>query len=117
MRVSWFWLAVEMVLSDLKPPAAPWSPNPLLNGKSQSSSFLRTPWDETKVRSFGPWRVADRTEPTDALTTPEPLPGAKLPDDGAEPSLEPVTVTPQPLEAENTLVSESALTALRVAAY
>jgi flagellar biosynthesis/type III secretory pathway protein FliH len=89
----------------------------LLNGKSQSSSFLRTQWDETKVRSFGPWRVADRTEPTDALTLPEPLPGAQLPEDGAEPSLEPITASPQPLEVENTLVSESALTALRVAAY
>jgi flagellar biosynthesis/type III secretory pathway protein FliH len=89
----------------------------LLNGKSQSSSFLRTQWDETKVRSFGPWRVADRTEPTDALTLPESLPGAQLTDDGEEPSLEPSTDTPQPLEAENTRVSESALTALRAAAY
>jgi flagellar biosynthesis/type III secretory pathway protein FliH len=61
--------------------------------------------------------VADRTEPTDALTLPEPLPGAQLPDDGSEPSLEPITASPQPLEVENTLVSESALTALRVAAY
>jgi flagellar biosynthesis/type III secretory pathway protein FliH len=89
----------------------------LLNGKSQSSSFLRTQWDETKVRSFGPWRVADRTEPTDALTLAEPLPGAQLHDDSAEPSLEPITASPQTLEAENTLVSESALTALRSAAY
>jgi flagellar biosynthesis/type III secretory pathway protein FliH len=117
MRVSWFWLAAEMALSDLKPPTAPWSPNPLLNGKSQASSFLRTQWDETKVRSFGPWRVADRTEPTDALTLAEPLPGAQLHDDSAEPSLEPITASPQTLEAENTLVSESALTALRSAAY
>jgi hypothetical protein len=106
-----------MALSELKPPTAPWSPNPLLNGKSQSFSFLRTQWDETKVRSFGPWRVAERTEPTDALTLAEPLPSAKLPVDGPEPSLEPITVSPQTLEAENTLVSESALTALRAAAY
>ena len=104
-------------MSELKPPTAPWSPNPLLNGKSQSFSFLRTQWDETKVRSFGPWRVAERTEPTDALTLAEPLPSAKLPVDGPEPSLEPITVSPQTLEAENTLVSESALTALRAAAY
>lgn len=45
-----------------------WSANPLLNGKSQAPNFLRTQWDKAKVRSFGPWRVADRTEPTDALT-------------------------------------------------
>ena len=50
-----------------------WSANPLLNGKSQAPSFLRTQWDEAKVRSFGPWRVADRAEPTDALTLPAPL--------------------------------------------
>jgi flagellar biosynthesis/type III secretory pathway protein FliH len=61
--------------------------------------------------------VADRTEPTDALTLAEPLPGAQLHDDSAEPSLEPITASPQTLEVENTLVSESALTALRSAAY
>lgn len=94
-----------------------WSANPLLNGKSAAPSFMRTQWDETKVRSFGPWRVAERTEPTDALTLPEPLPSAKLTDEEAAPSDEPISDTPQPPPAEDTLVSESTLTALRVAAY
>jgi flagellar biosynthesis/type III secretory pathway protein FliH len=89
----------------------------LLNGKSQAPTFLRTQWDEAKVRSFGPWRVADRTEPTDALTLPEPVPSVNLADEEAAASNEPDTDTPQPLDAENTLVSESALTALRLAAY
>jgi flagellar biosynthesis/type III secretory pathway protein FliH len=106
-----------MALSDLNAQAAPWSTNPLLNGKSQTPSFLRTQWDEAKAHAFGPWRVADRTEPTDALTLPEPVPGAKLSDDNAEPFGEPTTETLLPQQAEDTLVSESALTALRTAAY
>jgi flagellar biosynthesis/type III secretory pathway protein FliH len=61
--------------------------------------------------------MADRTEPTDALTLPEPVPGAKLSDDNSAPSNEPTTETPLPQQAEDTLVSESALTALRTEAY
>jgi flagellar biosynthesis/type III secretory pathway protein FliH len=108
---------VETTLSDAAAHSTGWSANPLLNGKSQAPVFLRTQWDETKVRSFGPWRVAERTEPTDALTLPEPVPSAKLTDEEAAPSEEPISDTPQPPQAEDTLVSESALTALRVAAY
>lgn len=117
MQVSWCWPAEETTLSEAHASTGGWSPNPLLNGKSQASGFLRTQWDEAKVRSFGPWRVADRTEPTDALTLPEPLPSAKLTDEEAAPSDEPISDTPQPPQAQDTLVSESALTALRVAAY
>ena len=112
MRVSWSWLAVEMVLSDLKPQAAPWSPNPLLNGKSQSPSFLRTQWDETKVRSFGPWRVADRTEPTEALTTPAPVNvGEAMDEDLTQPEAADAPALNAP-PTENTTVSEAALAAL-----
>ena len=109
MRVSWSWLAAEMVLSDLKPQAAPWSPDPLLNGKSQASSFLRTQWDEAKVRSFGPWRVADRTEPTDALTMPAPLNVGEAIDEN--PTLQDATDPPalSAPETENAPISDAAL--------
>lgn len=112
MRVSWFWLAAEMVLSELKAQAAPWSSNPLLNGKSQASSFIRTQWDEAKVRSFGPWRVADRTEPTDALTLPPPLNvGETLDEDLTQPEATDAPALTAP-PTENATVSEAALAAL-----
>jgi flagellar biosynthesis/type III secretory pathway protein FliH len=117
MPASWCWQEAAMALSDQNAQPAPWCASPLLNGKSQAPVFLRTQWDEAKAHAFGPWRVADRTEPTDALTLPEPVPGAKLSDDNAEPFGEPTTETPLPQQAEDTLVSESALTALRTAAY
>jgi flagellar biosynthesis/type III secretory pathway protein FliH len=58
-----------MALSDLHEEPAVWSVNPLLNSKVQAPRFLRTQWDEASARSFGPWRVADKVEPTDGLTT------------------------------------------------
>lgn len=58
-----------MALSDLNEKPAPWSPNPLLNSKAEAPRFLRTQWDEATARSFGPWRVADKAEPTDGLLT------------------------------------------------
>lgn len=119
MRASWSWLAAEMALSDPKPPAPTWSSNALLNGKSQGSSFLRTQWDEAKVRSFGPWRVTDRTEPTNALTSPAPL-NVMGQSQGDE--LGPALTNDHgsdlaPMLAEDSRVSEAALTALQDAAY
>jgi flagellar biosynthesis/type III secretory pathway protein FliH len=58
-----------MALSDLQEPPAVWSVDPLLNSKVQAPRFLRTQWDEASARSFGPWRVAEKVEPTDGLTT------------------------------------------------
>lgn len=58
-----------MALSDLNEKPAPWSPNPLLNSKAEAPRFLRTQWDEATARSFGPWRVADKAEPTEGLLT------------------------------------------------
>lgn len=58
-----------MALSDLQDPPAVWSVDPLLNSKVQAPRFLRTQWDEASARSFGPWRVAEKVEPTDGLTT------------------------------------------------
>ena len=49
---------------------AVWTANPLLSskGKVQTPHFLRTQWDEATARSFGPWRVAEPVEPTNAQT-------------------------------------------------
>ena len=118
MRVSWSWLAAEMALSDPKDQAASWSPNPLLNGTSQGASFLRTSWDESKVRSFGPWRVADRIEPTDALTLPTALQASET--DNEVQALQLEAADPAALlapETEKTHVSEAALAALQEEAY
>jgi flagellar biosynthesis/type III secretory pathway protein FliH len=41
----------------------------LLNSKVEAPRFLRTQWDEASARSFGPWRVADKAEPTEGLMT------------------------------------------------
>jgi flagellar biosynthesis/type III secretory pathway protein FliH len=113
MRASWSWLVAEMVLSDLEPQAAPWSPNPLLNGKNQASSFLRTQWDEAKAHAFGPWRVADRSEPTDALTSPAPLNASEAINDNESPLQEAAdpaeVVAPEP---EKTQVSQEAMAAM-----
>lgn len=62
-----------MALSDLNEKPAPWSTNPLLNSKAEAPRFLRTQWDEASARSFGPWRVAEKAEPTEGLMTEAPL--------------------------------------------
>jgi len=102
-----------MALSDQSAQTAPWSTNPLLNGKSQTPSFLRTQWDEAKAHAFGPWRVADRSEPTDALTLPAPLKASEAIDEKHTPpqaaSVSAEVAKPEP---ENTQVSEAALAAM-----
>jgi flagellar biosynthesis/type III secretory pathway protein FliH len=69
MPASWCWREAAMALSDLNEKPAPWSPNPLLNSKAEAPRFLRTQWDEASARSFGPWRVAEKAEPTEGLMT------------------------------------------------
>ena len=102
-----------MALSDLNAQAAPWSTNPLLNGKSQTPSFLRTQWDEAKARAFGPWRVADRSEPTDALTSPSPWNASESTDDNQKPQHEDSeTAALTAPEPEKTQVSEAAMAAM-----
>ena len=99
-----------MALSDLNAQAAPWSTNPLLNGKSQAPSFLRTQWDEAKAHAFGPWRLADRSEPTDALTLPSPLNASELTDDNQKPQHEATeTAALTAPESKKNQVSEAAL--------
>lgn len=118
MRAIWCWPDGETTLSEARGPAGGWSANPLLNGKSQAPAFLRTQWDEAKVRSFGPWRVADRTEPTDALTLPAPLSVSEAEEDGlaTQPESTDTTDLSAP-EPEDARVSEAALAALQDEAY
>lgn len=95
-----------------------WSSDLLLNGKSQAPSFLRTQWDEAKVRSFGPWRVADRTEPTDALTLPAPLSVDAVEDDNFALRQDEAEAQSLPaMEPEEARVSEAALAILLEEAY
>ncbi|MFN6406880.1 MAG: FliH/SctL family protein [Limnohabitans sp.] len=61
-----------MALSDLPEAPAIWSIDPLLNSKAAPPRFLRTQWDEASARSFGPWRVASKAEPTEGLMTEAP---------------------------------------------
>jgi flagellar biosynthesis/type III secretory pathway protein FliH len=88
----------------------------LLNGKNQTPQFLRTDWDEAKARSFGPWRVADRSEPTDALTAapamPSPIEGVEVLAEHDLPSVEDIAS-----QVEDTRVSESALAMMREEAF
>ena len=104
-----------------EPQSAPsgWNANALLNGKTQAPSFLRTQWDEAKVRSFGPWRVADRSEPTDGLTLPTPWNAAAQPEqtDGADLPVLDMPELPAPPPPEDARVSEAALAALQDEAY
>ncbi|PIT74779.1 FliH/SctL family protein [Limnohabitans sp. G3-2] len=73
-----------MALSDLHEEPAVWSINPLLNSKVQAPRFLRTQWDEASARSFGPWRVAEKIEPTEGLTQEPGTPEAEPSDLSAE---------------------------------
>jgi flagellar biosynthesis/type III secretory pathway protein FliH len=107
-----------MALSDLHEPPAVWSVDPLLNSKVQAPRFLRTQWDEASARSFGPWRVADKVEPTDGLTTElattgTVTDGAAVPSDTDLPASEEALVPAEP-ESQWT---EAALDALRDEAY
>lgn len=111
-----------MTSSDLAKPAASWHADPLLAGKGQAPSYLRTHWDEKSAHSFGPWRIADKTEPTLNQTTAAPLVGAAGTDASdsstgsdlggqAPPAMADIAETVQ------AQMSETALNALREEAY
>ena len=40
-----------------------WVPSPLLQGAKETPRFLRAPWDAQQAHAFGPWRVAERSDP------------------------------------------------------
>lgn len=99
---------------------AVWTANPLLSGKGkvQTPHFLRTQWDEATARSFGPWRVAEAVEPTNAQTltalASEPAETVDAPVDVVDTDvLAQEAETPQ---AQNTL-SDATLLALREQAF
>ena len=105
-----------MALSDLHEAPAVWSVDPLLNSKVQAPRFLRTQWDEASARSFGPWRVAEKVEPTEGLTqelvTTEAEP-SDLPADADASGIEANSGTAEP----ESQWSETALDALREESY
>ncbi len=98
---------------------ATWSTNPLLNGKSEPAQFLRTQWDEASARPFGPWRVAEKTEPTEGLMTPPahlPSGDAAQMTDGGHDEADSEHLLAAEDEASSQ-VTETALQALRNEAY
>ncbi len=86
----------------------------MLSPRGQTPHFLRTQWDAATARSFGPWRVAERVDPTDAQTATALQPEADeahtepLAEDGAEHA----EAAHEPAEPENTW-SDAAIAALR----
>lgn len=97
-----------------------WTPDPLLNGSSRSTPrYLRTQWDEATAREFGPWRIAERSEPAAAQTEPamalpmaEPDEVLALPDPAQPPA-----VSADIVETVQARLSEDALNALREEAF
>lgn len=101
-----------------------WSPDPLLNGRSKSSAprYLRTQWDESSAKAFGPWRISDGADPTDAQTA-RPMSSAlqephapAVADAIAQPLVEP-SPTAEIAETVEAKLSEAALNTLREEAY
>lgn len=105
-----------MALSDLHEEPAVWSINPLLNSKVQAPRFMRTQWDEASARSFGPWRVAEKVEPTEGLTTELAAHGTDAATAPSEADLPVIEEALAPAEAESQW-SEAALEALREESY
>lgn len=101
-----------------------WSPDPLLNGRSKSSAprYLRTQWDESSAKAFGPWRISDGVDPTDAQTSRPLTSAAQEPhtpagaDAIAQPLVEP-SPTAEIAETVEAKLSEAALNTLREEAY
>ena len=103
-----------MALSDLNEKPATWSTDPLLNSKVQTPHFLRTQWDEASARSFGPWRVAPKSDPAEGLMSAAPAKGdlSDLADGtGQEPTA--LAETPEPVSPW----SDAALAQLRQEAF
>ena len=105
-----------MALSDLHPEPAVWSINPLLNSKVQAPRFLRTQWDEASARAFGPWRVAEKIEPTEGLTTELPVTHNEVSPTTDETDLVTSEATATAVETESPW-TDAALEALRDEAY
>ena len=111
-----------MTLSDLDKPVSSWNADPLLTAKGQAPSYSRTQWDEKSAHSFGPWRIADKSDPIKNQTTPAPLADLSTPEpldhdvQGEADSDEPALMN-DIVETVQAQMSESALNALRAEAY
>jgi len=102
-----------------------WSPDPLLSSKGHKAStprYLRTQWDESTAKAFGPWRISEGADPTDAQTaramtgSAQEDPAAVDPDAIALPLVEP-SPTAEIAETVEAKLSEAALNTLREEAY
>lgn len=110
-----------MTSSDLAKPASSWHADPLLTAKGKTPNYLRTQWDEKSTHSFGPWRIADKADPSLNQTTAAPVTGAATAEDTVhipqtEALIEPPAMT-DIIETVQAQLSESALNALREEAY
>lgn len=111
-----------MTSSDLVKPVSSWNADPLLTAKGQAPSYARTQWDEKTAHSFGPWRIADKSDPIKNQTTPAPLAGLTTPEPMAsDVEAEVDSDEPSPMndiiETVQAQLSETALNALRDEAY
>ncbi len=95
---------------------AGWSTDPLLNTTQQTPRFLRTQWDETSARSFGPWRIAPKSDPANGLMTDSDDSAIDAKGSDLSQPLEPTTVPEVEAEIASPW-SESALAQLRDEAY
>lgn len=97
---------------------ARWSSNPLLNSTVSSPRFLRTQWDETLARPFGPWRVAPKVEPTEGLMQAQPeTPAAAQENTTALPQPSAPLPSAPPPQEDRPAWSEAALKQLRDEAF
>ncbi len=105
-----------MALSDLPEAPAVWSIDPLLNSKAAPPRFLRTQWDEASARSFGPWRVAPKAEPTEGLMSEDSALDASAAGTATE-TLDPLSEMPAAPEESDSPWTQAALDQLRDEAY
>lgn len=82
-----------------------WQSDSLLNGKPQNPNFIRTHWDESKAKEFGPWRLDSDSDPTDGLNkehipqqSKDSLPDAEKENADLEAKNELKNTPPQPIE-------------------
>lgn len=107
-----------MTLSDKEKPAPVWNADPLLKAGASAPRYLQTLWNEKSARTFGPWRVADKADPTDNQTVHHGYTPYSEPSEDAStgPQDEPPPMT-EVIETVESRLSESALNVLREEAY
>ena len=110
-----------MTSSDLAKPAPSWHADPLLTAKGKAPNYLRTQWDEKSTHSFGPWRIADKVDPSMNQTTVAPVAGTAITEDTVRHPHEDTVIEPPAMtdiiETVQAQLSEGALNALREEAY